>query len=322
MSLIDLEALFRTRIDSALTTAAWAEKVMHLLRLEGVSQVWSPRPAWYFWLHGAVGPYHLQLESATTRIFSPESRSQTGLFSLRCYPYQSSAAFALISEEEQCLVKSDFFDETNTPQLEHLGDIPVNLFQIGAIEHTVGCDESWELIAMEGLGKPRSLMAEQAAKPCDHFFQSTPKFGDADGPVTVEDICDPFFDIYISLLSYRTKHKLVRMAIQATEEPEEPEEAPDGLSTCRCDHADGFSSITKFVILGDDRHEAYPEADALLDNELKREDSLILCDERFRCGCWPHSHRQSDRLFPVNELWWTLAEKVFPSSVTSTCGCK
>jgi len=284
---IDLEALFRTGIDNALTVATWAEEVMHLLRLEGVSQVWSPKPAWYFWKRGAPGPYHFQLETTETRTIARESVCRTGLFSLRCYPYPDSGAFSTLREEERLLVKSHRFDETNTPRFENLDEIPRHLFQVAAIEYILGPEESWQLIAMESL----------AAREIGH----------------------PFFDLFVSLLCYGSRLKPVRLAVQASEriagsckDPRAGQRADEG----------GLRLTSTFMVLGNGHRKAWTEADTILDDELKREQATTLYDERFTPCCSGHAHGQMGSPFPVNDLWWTLTEKVFHSSITSTCGCK
>jgi len=164
---------------------------MHLLGLRGVSQVWSPQPAWYFWIHKAVGPYHLRLESAKTLCASSGSLLQAGLFSLRCYPYPDNPGMAVFSEEEHCLVAGDSFDETHTPKFEHLDGIPLHLFQVAAVEYIVGPNDSWELIAVENVRRATVPIAEYAVKPCEHCGQSEEAHGETSGRVVQADATSP-----------------------------------------------------------------------------------------------------------------------------------
>ena len=82
MGVIDLELFFRTKVENMLVTASWVEAVRQTLGLTAVSQVWSERPSWYFWISGAAGVYHLQMEGA-----SGEGDLVIGSFSVKCYPF-------------------------------------------------------------------------------------------------------------------------------------------------------------------------------------------------------------------------------------------
>jgi hypothetical protein len=315
---IDLEAYFRGVIDSALTVATWADDVVRLLRLDGLSQIWSQQPAWYFWVRGAPGPYHLQLETTAGQAVSTDNLGRKGLFSLRCYPYPRSGGFGLLSAEEQRLIESDIFDETNTPRFEHLDEIPYHLFQLAAIEYLVGPDESWELIAMESLrAEPMGISGQQP--PGRQSFATLHKTVDEACLAPTMQVCDPFFEMFVGLLCYSTKHEPLRLAVQAWDGFGEPSEK---LGKGQCMAVDDGRLFTRLVILSNGAGKELPEANAIIDSELEREGAVTAYDERFAHCCCGHTHGQTEHRLRVNELWWTLAKEKFASSVTSTCGCK
>ena len=95
-----------------LAAASWVHTVMQLLGLNGVSQVWSEKPAWYFWLADAPGVHHLELRACRTTVQESSGEAGTGLFSLKFYPYADHPALERFSGQEQHIVRSDLFDET------------------------------------------------------------------------------------------------------------------------------------------------------------------------------------------------------------------
>lgn len=289
---------------------------MHLLGLRGVSQVWSSQPAWYFWIQRAAGPYHLRLESARDLVASSRSIGHAGLFSLRCYPLPDIQTGAVFTEQERTLVSGDCFDETNTPKFEYLDDIPLHLFQVAAVEYTVGPNEAWELVAVENM---RRASLPVATHTCEHCGRSALPHDGTNGLALHPDVTFPFLDMFISLLTHRTRHKPLRVALQATSLPEDTVHEP---SESHAHHGKDPGLLTTFVLLGSPGEDAYREGDSLLDEELRRDHSTVLLDERFPHGRFRHVHGPSHSSPLPNERWWTLAEEEFPSLLSSICGCK
>jgi hypothetical protein len=291
---------------------------MHLLGLRGVSQVWSAQPAWYFWIQHAVGPYHLRLESTKPLVIPSGGPGQTGLFSLRCYPYPDSPGMAAFSEEERGLVSGNWFDETNTPKFEHLGDIPLHLFQVAAVEYLVGPNDSWELIAVENVRVADIPIAEHSPEPCAHCGHDHHNQGGRKGDMR-HNVSSPFLDTCISLITQWNKHKPLRVAVQASCVQEE---AIPAFPSPHGKQREDQSLLTTFVLLGNPHETSHQDADSLLDRELMKDGCSILSDERFPDGSFRQVHSLASGISPVNEVWWTLAEKEFPSHLSSICGCK
>jgi hypothetical protein len=215
-------------------------------------------------------------------------------------------------------VTSNAFDETGTPRFEHLGDIPLRLFQVAAIEHIKDPDGSWELIIMERLGHARSRVSGQVTRPGKRSIQAEPQFGEPNSLVQAWEVSTLFLDTWVSLFSYSTRHKPFRVAVQVSkgfEDTSDAERTGPPLEGHRI-------GPTTLVVLGDGSRRAFPDADSLVDHELRLENFVILADERFPSGCFRDVPRRADSLVQMNEHWWTLAEQQFPSVITSICGCK
>jgi hypothetical protein len=292
VNVIDIEFLFRSKIDNMLTTASRVEELKSVLGIEGVSQVWTERPEWYFWLAGASAVYHLSLESAE-RENGDHGAADFGLFSVRCYPYPTDPLFRRLSAEEQALINSDCFDGTNTPEFEMLSRIPRTLFHAATIELAVAEDDNWALFTLESLDVIRSRSLVDASAQADKPNEIVSL---ADGRIERDlpgwDLAYPLFDRLVSLYAYHSKRKPVRAALT---------KAPGFETVCEADRTAKIvespeSTIFTLRLLFDSngRHDAVAGERAFT-AELERDAQETEFDWEFPHGCIHHSGR------PVSE---------------------
>ena len=288
-----------------LIAASWIETLREILGIEAVSQVWGNRPAWYFWVSDAAGVYHLTVESTRTENVRAAS-VHSAVLSLRYYPFDRQEMFALFSFEEQCYIRSGFFDGTNTPFHEHRDKIPKHLFHVAALEFTVDEDDTFALFTFESLDLLR-LTYRQAADRSYPALKQRKRFekGSVDRRIPGVAVAYPFFDLLLCLHAHASKRKPSRVTI--TREPGfETVNDPSGNPTCVDTPDIPLSTVN---VLFTDR--AIPPGQdlpaALMDPHRQKNASVIL-DRSFVCGHLHDGDLASPPSTPLNRRWWTLAE--------------
>ena len=318
MKAIDIESVFRTILDNMLVTASWVDEAKAMLGIEGVSQVWSEKPAWYFWLTGAPCVHHLQLEDAYT-VNGLDPATCSGLFSVRCYPYGTERVFRTFSFEERGLIGSRFFDETNTPVLEHLDLIPPALFTAGSVEFVTSEDNSWASLTLESLDTFRTRSTVNAT----HSFPLIDRnaavgVGEVIRSVPGRQLTFPLFDRLVSLYSLYVRRKPTRVVL--TESP--------GFDTMRGlgedfqvrESADA-TCLTLRVLFDMTAGAAWSDCEKFMKEDLSKGRQRIVFDWRSPCGCVEHGSHPLPTTPYLNPDWWTMADMEMKSGLASTCGC-
>lgn len=301
-----------------LVTASWVDKVKELLGIEGVSQIWCDKPAWYLWLSGAECVHHLQLESAD-RADGHDADAVSGLFSIRCYPYRTERVFNEFSFEEQELIVSRFFDETNTPVLEYLDLIPPALFTAGSVEFVTSQENKWALLTLESLDTIRTCSRVDAT----HVFtltdqRTTVATGEVIRSLPGWRLAFPLFDRLVLLYSHYAQLKPTRVVI--TESP--------GFETMRA-HGDDYEvrdstntpARTLSVQFGSHDESACSQCGDPMTEDPSQEDQRVVLDWESSCGCTEHDEHCLPASPYLNPQWWMVAEMERKSSLASACGC-
>ncbi|MFH1117249.1 MAG: hypothetical protein V1792_25300 [Pseudomonadota bacterium] len=319
MKAIDTESFFRTMIDNMLVTASWVDEAKARLGIDGVSQVWSEKPAWYLWLTGAPCVHHFQLETACAVHGLEEAAAASGLFSVKCYPYRTERVSSRFSFEEQGLIDSRFFDRTNTPVLEYLDLIPQALFTAGSVEFVTSEENRWALLTFESLDTFRTLSTVDAT----HSFPLIDRcaavaVGEVIRDVPGRQLAFPLFDRLVSLYSLYVRKKPTRVVL--TESP--------GFDTMRGLDGDfhiresGDSAcLTLQVQFGTSADAGFSDRKDPLNEDLSEGGHGIVFDWRSPCGCPEHGSHPLPATPYLNPDWWKMADMEMKSGLASTCGC-
>lgn len=312
MNQIDLESLFRTKIDNMLTAASWVHTVMQLLELNGVSQIWSEKPGWYFWIADAPGVHHLELRACRTTGQGNSDDARTGLFSLKFYPYADNPAFERFSRQEQHIVRSDLFDETSTPRYECLESIPADLFTIATIEFTTRCDDAWSLFSIESLDvmRTRRTRSRDTIESCTNC--------EVERSVPAWELGYPLFDRLVSLHANHSKEKPARVLFATAPGFEHVRDSRDSFL---CEAADSVQVLALYVLFVKNGVQPDGAVDQFIARELDKGQLRIDGDIR-PCGCLQHGVTHPANMPGPNQHWWTLADADFKSELASTCGCR
>lgn len=313
---IDFEDFFRNKVENMLVTASWVEAVKEILGLKAVSQVWGEKPGWYFWISQAPGAYHLQMEGA-----SPKKDFVTGIFSVKCYPYpHHEMVFQSFSAEEQDLILSDFFDNTNTPRLEHLDVIPETLYNVGIMEHTVDSDDSVALFTFEALDAMR-IRYEQETVQEYPLIKRKKRFrrGEIGREVPAWHIGYLFFDRMLSLYANYSKRKPGRVVMTRSPGFEYVHNQTNGFK-CLDSKEIWVNALT--VLFSSDKETVEPRSERLIGEHIAGAGQEVVYDRTFRCGHLHPDHDQIPLIPTLNEQWWNLADANYKSELGSACGCE
>jgi hypothetical protein len=321
---IECESFFGDKINSMLVTTSWVDELKGLLGMDAVSQIWGDRPAWYLWLSNAQGAYRLQLEGALNEEEIPTNKQ--GFFSIKCYPFRSSAAFDTFSYEEQELCRSGFFDDTHTPRFEDMQRIPDSLFNVAAMEYRVNQDDTLACFTLESLDILRSVYPKETVQYFDLIGKNRSyRKGEIGRSVPGWQLGYPVFDRLLSMYAFYRKARPIRVRI--TRAPGFHHVRTRDHTFACMDAPDTRRWTTSVVFATPNRshmgaHLCEPD---ILAPEEEPDQSEILLDRSFLCG---HVHQveklaaletQADA--PLNPLWWSLPEATYKSTLASTCGC-
>lgn len=295
--------------------ASWSENFRAAIGLEGVSQVWDARPAWYFWFENAPGVYHLELVDSGGNQWEKKSLA-TGLFKIKCYPYPHSGYFQSFSFQEQELVQSRFFDDTHTPAFEHQSEIPPNLFTVGTFELTIDQDDGLSLFCFETLDRLRTRYVKETNETfpglnIDRKFKS----GEIDRNIPGLKLGHPMFDCLLCLFANASKRTPLQI---------------------QCSRFAGFETMLRSghaELIRSDRIKGYRlrvlytsphDLQALtLVKSISRINSRedIFYNQIFSEGHF-HDHAGKEILpIEIKAQWWQIAHSHYPSELASTCGC-
>jgi len=315
----DTESFFRNKIENPLITASWVERVKHAIGLEAVSPVWGEQPAWYFWIESLAGGFSLQLEHASTEKAGNEEWGN-GIFSIKHYPHPRQKVFKDFSFQEQCFIRSEYFDRTQTPRFEYKEKMPTTLFNVATMQYLAGPDDGPALFSLESLDVMRVSCKQKSVQKYAMFGKNRVfKRGETDRNVPGWELGFTLFDRLLSLYSFYSKNKPLRVLI--TRSPGF-EYVFDGSPSMQCVDASDLSIYSLDVLFASQNQEiADPEIEDLMDRRISGEDREVVYDRSFLCG---HFHNETNPFplpIPLNEQWWSLAESDYKSELASTCGC-
>jgi len=277
------------------------DTVKKLVGLQGVSQIWEVPPAWYIWMTDAHGVYKLQLAQAEQ--LDDRGRHLNGIFTVKCFPYPQSALFKTFSPEERELRTSSLFDETHTPKFEHLDQLSENAFNVAMIECDMCTDKSFARFTLESLSTLRTI---DGAVP-DAGPQVQRRF------VPGWLLGRPFFNLLLAVYAYESKTVPTRIRLHRS--PGFETVQTNGRNVEYHDSLD-IHCYTASVDFGQ------ASGNQNIEKELQEQGDVLL-----DCTCPNHKRpdhsliEQVSDLFPVDELWWSLADADYPSHLGSTCGC-
>ncbi|MBW2433817.1 MAG: hypothetical protein JRF36_09445 [Deltaproteobacteria bacterium] len=308
---MDLDSVFRNKVESLLVTASWVEQVQQMLDLKGVSQVWGDRPEWYVWIDDTPGVYALVFEGGEA-IQAADQTLYAGRFAAKCYPYVSAGVFEAFSPREREVIKSDLFDHTHTPCLETQQEVPEAFFTIGSISLVADAAETVALFTFDSLDFLRwsTLSAETGSE--NHLHEKN----------CIRDIPGwqvgyPLFDRLVSLYAFYVKKPPAFIA--ATRSP--------GFETIIDAHQSPVSRVCADIqqlstsVLFANPADTDAWAGTLWRSQLEPEEQIVFEHACTHSAC---SNSADNGLPPVgiNTLWWDLAHANLKSELASTCGCK
>jgi hypothetical protein len=294
-----------------LSKASLVDALKGMTGLDGVSQVWSVKPEWYIWIHGAPGAYGLVLEDTETIRASGKS-FHTGRFAIKCYPYRDHPCFMTFSSEERQAISGDLFDPTHTPRLEYRDRIPSALFTVGSLTLLMDADETGALFTFDSLDTLRvSRVRQGAAEKTGDGFDA------GDGRVVRNvpgfRIGYPLFDRLVSLYAFYGRRQ--PQFIGVTRSPGfEHRVEPSGNTVC------GQSADTRHWAVSLLMSSLDGLVDTLWGERLEGEEEVVL-DRRRPRPADPELKADIGMEIAFNPLWWELAETDLKSELGSTCGC-
>ena len=299
-----------------LIVSSWSERFRKDIGFNGVSQIWGGRPSWYFWLTDSPGVYQLEMMDTEDDTGTREDQS-TAFFKVKCYPYEACSAFQSFSFLERKLVKSNLFDDTNTPVFEHRGDIPDDLFTVATVEITMDVTGHTAIFSLESMACIRTRYAQETHQVFP-MISLDRTFGkqEIDRDVPGFQIGSRLFDCLMCL--YANAHKQPPLEIRCSRSPGYEFVIEDGRVHAR-ETVDikGFKLNMVYSVTG---LESYKDKNGATGNSEEGGEDIIY-DRRFSCGNF-HAGKDEKKLpMALNRQWWSLAHTHFESELCSPCGC-
>ena len=284
---------------------SWVDEIREGMGIEGASQVWGDKPAWYLWISGAPGVYHLELvETGTSKQEGIELLQAS--FSLRCYPFTHSPTFETFSFEEQCLLRSKFFDHTNTPSFEYREAIPQNLFTVGTIECGFDSDEGIAYFTFESLDTWQISFKRKMTLNYPLINQSKSfETGEVDRQVPGTEVGYMFFDKLLCVFSYSSKKMPTRVLSFRSGGFEYVYEQSEALV---CVDSEKIKVSTTSVLYDITNEDTASNRIEHLGNQFKIEEEDIIYDHTFSSGDFHFEKDEFPNMMPLNNKWWSLAE--------------
>ncbi len=308
---MEMETQFRLKVESLLMTASWVDRLRHELGLLGASQVWGDRPAWYVWLAGSPGAFHLEMLESSVKSDDQEDLARA-VFSIRFYPSPQSDIFGLFSPQERALMQNGCFDHTGTPYFEKLNAIPPRLFTVGALELLCDPRRDWMVFSLAALDLCREIRVTHPGPAKDALSEVVVR------SVPGWDISHALFSNLLSLWAFQSKQTPARLQMTT----ENGLEALDGIPEAPpIRDAPDISLQNMWVLFCPDAARPPEAALGLMNAELNEPGREELC--RLDCSC-RHLHRDALPLKPsglISERWWELAHAEYKSERCTSCGC-
>ena len=320
----ECESFFQNKINGMLVTTSWVDNLKDLLGMEAVSQIWGDVPAWYLWLSDASGVYQLQLVDAEIDEKSPTTKQ--GVFSIKCYPFHNTTVFDAFSYEEQCLIRSRFFDDTHTPRFEEKERIPESLFNVAAMEYRVNQDDTLACFTLESLDTMRSVYPDETVLNFD-LINKNRRYaaGETGRSVPGWKLGYPVFDRLLSMYAFYSKAKPVQLRMTRSPGFEYVHTGNHAFECVDVQDTHRLAVSVFFASQGNPDHGVHLNELDMVAQEEEQNQIEILLDQAFPCG---HFHASDRMAFakihentPVNELWWSLANAEYKSELASACGC-
>jgi hypothetical protein len=300
-----------------LITASWVDEVKQLLGLDGVSQIWSETPAWYFWLSEAPGPFEFHFESGADQ-GRDNSGAASGFFEVKFFPRPSEWAFSAFSPEERALVSSDLFDHTNTVRSEARERIHPHLFSIGTIG--ISFSQEDDVSALFTLEAPEisrwRTRRNLGVEPNPGVVPGKERGGEVVRNVPAWRLARVLFDSLVSLHAFSAGARPTRV-IFARSPGFEVVEGENGVIAL--EETDDLSLNTLTVLFTGGTGAEAREMNLAMDRESAGSDCRVVVD--WKSDCHIHARPPSDVSDHVSSLWWTIADVKRHSSLGSTCGC-
>jgi hypothetical protein len=315
---IDLESHFRTKIDNMLVTASWIDQAKDSLGLDGVSQIWTEKPAWYLWVAGAGGVFHLQLEAGFQE-GKGGSEPASALFSIRCYPFRDGPFMDKFSVEEQGYVQSDLFDDTNTPQYAELGQLPYELFHVGSVELVLPEEEDWAFLELKSQDVMYIRSQTESEIEIPGLGRSEPIHeGSVLRRVPGWELSFQLFDKLVLLSSMYLKSTPLRVAMTKARGIEAVINEDLAL---RAQESPDAEALSLSIMMGKDPEMDEPAIDLERFSQEIGIGEQTIFDWHFTCRCVDHSEFPVHNSPYVNPMWWKIADLDRQSSLASVCGC-
>jgi hypothetical protein len=305
----DMETQFRLKVDSLLMTASWVDRLRHELGLLGASQVWGERPAWYLWLAGFPGAYHIEMVDTAEEGSGPGGLGRA-LFAIKFYPSPESGMFNHFSPQERALALNGCFDHTGTPIFEKLGEIPPHLFSIGSLEMVCHPAQDWMIFSLAALDLCREVKISQPnpdRPPSEVVVRRAPGW----------DLAHGLFNSLLSLWSFQ--HKQTPARIQMT--TESGFEMISGMQEPSIRDTPDISLQSMWVMFGADTQIQPLAALGFLDAEMKEQGRQELINHTFSCEHYHHIEDQVKQPGLMSASWWHLASADYKSERCTSCGC-
>jgi hypothetical protein len=283
----------------------WSERMKAQLQVKGMSQVWTDKPGWYFWLDQEPGPLSLQLER-TEVLSATHSELKRGLFSLRLFPHPHEAVFSRFSPEEREQIQSDHFDNTGTPDFHSISHVPSNMFQIGVLEWLLDQGRETSYFVFESLTELRIRRPEGApAELSSEGTGAAPNLGTLIRDVPGWDLGIPLFDMILCLYAYYRKQAPVRIVLTRSPGFENIMGKDGSLTEREANDIWGLAALVCFAPPG-----LSPENDLHVNQQVKEflGDAHPLADTSYPQG-YDTKMTNEFQYLHINEQWWSLAEK-------------
>ncbi len=313
--MIDIESALRTKIDGMLVTASWADELKALIGIEGVSQIWSVTPGWYFWLSGGPGPFELSLASVQEDV-NPESPAISGCFTIKCFPRLDSEAFHTYSSEEQALISSELFDDTNTPTFDGRDRAPSDYFTVGAV--TISFSPADERFARFSLEAPDSFRRRlQLATDLDNRDTAAPvDCSRLLRNVPAAKIARRLFDCLVALHAFTAAVKPAKVIREHVPGFEVLQSAGGVVEVKESDQV-VLDCLT--VLFAGEQDSCESDVSMMPVADISEKSSAVVFEWTAGCAC--HSHPPHEHTEHVSFVWWDAADVKRESSLGSACGC-
>jgi hypothetical protein len=300
-----------------LTTASWLGQLKELLGLTGVGQVWDQKPSWYFWIESADGVYCLTLEKCLPET-SRQQKIARGIFSIKCYPFPESQVFGMFSPEEQRIVTSGAFDDTNTPRFECRESIPETLFGIGTLEYVFDLDNTWSFLLLETLSRMKLIDGSRKGKlrqgdesACDDVREKILR------NVPAWNLSYLLFDRLVSIHANYSKTAPSRIAYGKRSGFEIFSHDTNGLI---CSESNSTETRCLNILFSRPDLQSAQLSDIFLES-MNQDPVNMIYDINFVCSDCHTVHVHELHPDEINPLWWEIVSADFKSELCSTCGC-